>query len=74
MELARIVVDDFGGAPIAEHNMPCAVCGREHAVLCLNNGTFEPCWNCQRAGWVLIDRKRLPWWRRVFVPSDWGNS
>ena len=27
MNLAEIVVDDFSGSPVAEHNMPCAVCG-----------------------------------------------
>jgi hypothetical protein len=52
MELARIEVNDFGGSPVAEHNMPCAVCGRRKAVIVLNTGIFEPCWTCQKT-WEL---------------------
>lgn len=58
-ELAKITVNDFGGAPVAEHNMPCPVCGIKHAVLYLNAGIFYPCRQCERGGWTLL---RLPRW------------
>ncbi len=50
MELAKIEVDTFGGSPVAEHNMPCAVCRERHAILDLNCGVMLPCWTCQREG------------------------
>ena len=61
MELAQIKVDDFGGAPVAEHNMPCSVCRVEKAVLDLGTGRFEPCWKCQSQGWRT---ERFPKWVR----------
>ena len=45
------VVNDFGGAPVAEHDVVCPICGQRHAVLLLNVGRFSPCWDCQRKGW-----------------------
>lgn len=45
--------------PAAEHNMPCCVCGKKHAVLYLSRGTFQPCWSCQEQGWRTV---RLPRW------------
>lgn len=65
-ELAHIVVNDFGGAPVAEHNMPCPVCGVNHAVLYLNAGIFYPCRQCAREGWTLL---RLPRW----LSRRWRN-
>lgn len=59
MDLAKIEVNTFGGAPIAEHNMPCPICWKEKAVLFLNTGTFYPCRKCASHGWVLL---RLPRW------------
>lgn len=56
MELAKIEVVVHG--PIAEHNMPCAVCREEHAVLDLSCGAMRPCWECENEGWRLI--KTLP--------------
>lgn len=64
MELSPIVVNDFGGAPIAEHNMPCAVCGCCHAVLYLNTGVFLPCWKCQKHGWRTV---QVPKWLRFLL-------
>lgn len=52
MELAKIEINDFGGAPICEHNMPCATCLKAPAVYQLSEGYFEPCWDCQKVGWV----------------------
>lgn len=61
MQLAKIEVNDFGGAPFCEHNMPCPVCGQWPAVLVMDTGVFEPCWECQSYGWQTLRRKR-PWW------------
>jgi len=44
---------------MAEHNMPCSVCTKKHAVYDLSNGIFYPCWDCQKSGYTLIQRK---WW------------
>jgi len=64
MEMLKIEVNTFGGAPFADHNMPCAVCGEKKAVLELWCGRFQPCWECQRKGWKL--RKKVVWWKRIF--------
>ncbi len=45
------IVNDFGGAPVAEHDVICPVCVEHPSVLFLNEGTFLPCWDCQRKGW-----------------------
>ena len=66
MKLAEIIVDDFGGAPAAEHNMPCAICRERKAVLLLDYGRFAPCWECQRRGWRTT---RPPRWLRWLL--DW---
>ena len=55
-------VNDFGGAPVAEHDVVCAVCRIESAVLVLNTGVFQPCWNCQKKGWRTMIVPR--WLRR----------
>lgn len=62
MNLAEITVDTFGGSPVAEHNMPCAVCRNKHAVLDMNTGKFQPCWGCQKSGWALVKRSWLGRW------------
>ncbi len=56
MEMMKVKIDDFGGAPIAEHNMPCAVCHKKKAVYNLSaghakSGVFDPCWDCEKKGW-----------------------
>lgn len=65
-ELAKIEWHDFGGAPMCEHNFPCPVCHKRHAVYQLSagyvdSGTFWPCWECQNKGWELVKRRK-PWW------------
>jgi len=54
MELAELKIIDHGIA--AQHNVRCPVCvGKDaHAVLYMNEGTFEPCWKCQKKGWRTI--------------------
>lgn len=44
---------DTDGGPWATHDMACAVCRKEHAVLDLGTGIFRPCWTCQEKGWRL---------------------
>lgn len=53
MKLADIQVVTDGG-PWAKHNMPCAKCGKNKAVIQLWDSTFQPCWECQREGWKLV--------------------
>lgn len=58
-KLLEIKVFDYGGSPVATHNMPCAVCRTRHAVIMLSEGIFQPCWECQAKGWKL----KKSWWR-----------
>jgi len=52
------------GGPWAIHDMACAVCRTEKAVIDVGTGIFHPCWNCQEDGWHLIGPARGL--RRVF--------
>jgi len=70
MELAKIEVNDYGGAPFASHNMPCPICREKPAVLSMNEGTFQPCWSCQRTGWVTV---KAIGWRRWVVRKLFGR-
>lgn len=54
MKLLEVQINDYGGAPVADHNMPCAVCQTEPAMLDLNSGVFHPCWMCQRSDHDLV--------------------
>lgn len=66
-ELPQIRWNDYGGAPMAEHNMPCCQCCDRKAVLQLSSAPhrpmFQPCWKCQREGWVTV--KATGWKRRL---------
>lgn len=42
---------------IPEHNFPCPVCRKKHAVYYVNMRAFTPCWNCQKKHWHLIKIK-----------------
>lgn len=66
-ELANIWINDFGGSPVAEHNMPCAVCLINPAVYLMDSGEFSPCWRCQKEGYRLIDLGALPWVVRKYL-------
>jgi hypothetical protein len=63
--IAEIRFCNFGGSPMAEHNMPCAECVKEPAVVQLTSNksvpTFQPCWACQTKGWVTV---KATGWRR----------
>ena len=41
----------------AHHDMPCPVCRSKHAVLNMNTGVFNPCWDCQSDGWKTEQKK-----------------
>jgi hypothetical protein len=59
---------EFHG-PVAFHNMPCAVCRQQHAVLDLSRGVFQPCWGCRR-NWAMVparNRRRQMIWCLVIV-------
>lgn len=62
MDLAKIEVFTDGG-PWADHNMPCAVCRKKHAVLDLSCGIMRPCWGCQGKGWDI--HKKKSWVERI---------
>lgn len=47
-------VNTYGGSPFATHDMPCAICRENHAVLDLSTGVMQPCWECQENGWRLV--------------------
>lgn len=57
IKLHKPRVDDFGGAPVAEHDYVCPVCWSKAAVLLLNTGVFHPCDDCREVGWELTRRK-----------------
>lgn len=42
--------------PAVTHDYACPVCSAEKAVYDMNAGLFQPCWSCQRKGWVLKRR------------------
>jgi Zn finger protein HypA/HybF involved in hydrogenase expression len=42
----------------AEHNMPCAVCWKESAVLQMQEGIFQPCWTCQSKGYRVVKKRK----------------
>jgi hypothetical protein len=50
-----VIVSD--GGPWAEHDMACAVCHEETAVLDIGTGVFHPCWRCARQGWEIRGRR-----------------
>jgi len=51
--------------PVAIHNMPCAVCRHNKAVLNMNTEIFHPCWRCQELGYKV----RRSWWARILHSS-----
>jgi hypothetical protein len=45
------------GGPWAMHDMACAVCHINPAVLDLNTGIFQPCWSCFES-FSLVKKKK----------------
>ena len=58
-------VEDFGGAPVAVHDMPCAVRWQsgDPAVLDISTGVFHPGWKAQEQGWRLV--KATSFWQQA---------
>lgn len=62
--LSRIQFVTDGG-PWVEHNMPCAVYfNRSKAVFDLNTNKFQPSWEAQEEGWMLI---KATGWRALII-------
>jgi hypothetical protein len=51
--------------PACEHNMPCAICLTKHAVYNMDEGFFEPCWDCQKLGWLTGNLTEWSLWERI---------
>lgn len=47
----KLPIIETDGGPWAMHDMACAVCHVNYAILNLNTGVFGPCWKCQDDGW-----------------------
>lgn len=56
MPLANISLILDGG-PWCQHNMPCTVCGKNHAVYSAGTAIFLPCWSCQDKGYKIVNFK-----------------
>lgn len=41
----------------ATHDMPCAVCHKEKAIIDCQTEVFYPCEGCQKSGWKLTRKK-----------------
>lgn len=54
MKMHEPQINDFGGAPVAEHDVACPVCWTKKAVLEMGSGVFQACWDCQSAGWKTV--------------------
>ena len=68
MELAEIKCEDpTGSGLVCFHNMPCGVCGVNHAVISCNTGVFDACWECQSEGWSMMKTpKKWGFWKRFW--------
>ena len=58
------------GGPWCEHNMPCPVHIKNRAVYDMNSGVFNPSWEAQSEGWMLVKPPRwLRWLFRRYQPE-----
>lgn len=53
------------GGPWAHHDMACAVCRVNHAIIDVGTGRFGPCDSCHGDGWRLVKVTRRGLFRRV---------
>ena len=65
MKLLKVEFNDFGGAPVMEHNMPCAIHQDEPAVYVAHRGILEPSWKARKEGWHLV--RVDTWWKRTLM-------
>ena len=42
-----------------EHDHACPVCATRNSVYFMNTGVFEPCWECQKLGYITIKAPKL---------------
>lgn len=70
MNIHEPVIETHDSGLTAEHDYACPVCHEEHAVYQLYGGAFQPCWSCQRRGWLLTRRKRSWWHRRKTADAE----
>lgn len=64
MEMTRVKFETDGG-PWVRHNMPCPVYWDiKKAVFDLNNNTFQPSWDAQKDGWMIVNAIG---WRATFI-------
>ena len=48
---------------IMEHNYLCGVCKEKSAVQQTHTGILQPCWDCQKQGYVVAKKKSwIPSW------------
>ena len=59
-DLHTPVVNDFGGAPVAEHDYACPVCWERKAILALIQASSNHVSICREAGWELRRRRWQP--------------
>jgi len=65
IELMKVEINDFGGAPCCEHNYPCPIYRDHHAVYNASDGYFEPSWKARSEGWRLI--KATNWFQKLLL-------
>lgn len=53
MEMHKPVIENHGLH--ANHDMACAVCHKNKAVIMCETEVFFPCWSCQKDGYRLIN-------------------
>lgn len=68
-DLAEIRVITDGG-PWAFHNYPCPVHWKKHAVLNIGTGVFQPSWEAQKDGWMLVRASGWRAWLIKLLGSD----
>ena len=49
---------------LIEHNYLCAVCFENAAVHVNPQTVLQPCWDCQKRGYMLV---KLNWFTKIFV-------
>ncbi len=80
MKLAEIEINDFGGAPVWEHNYPCPIYWRtkKSVLACderlLSPWIFHPSWDAQREGWRLVKAEsKLGLWILITFFKAWDR-
>jgi len=73
MEMLKVEINDFGGAPCCEHNYPCPIYpGNKKAVYNLSEGFFQPSWTAQREGWKIVHAES--WFQKLLLKWFFGRK